>query len=323
MGVHGRVIAMDVRTMLNVTRTIPVRQCEYSAQRRLAPRNRGQSRNNSFVHPDKTVPGSQALSGSDPDFRRVGSTSRYIQGCSPVRVLLVAAHPRLHQRVLDRYTLRSHGLYAATSSDIFAVDPVALGTVGQHSRLPVQLVVLRQVEARVVGLPDVRAVEELEERVAFAHTALIQPMRHICSCPALPILSRSGHFCLMKSIRTPIAFMLLCHSSSTSRSRVDGVEAIDERQRLAVGQIAPAVAILVDVTEAVEQRPRRRRIVGRRDVQRVVVARNVRRNRLRRRQRLALVDDADQLRRVERHRDRAAQRDLVAACSRRRPDPPC
>ena len=141
---------------------------------------------------------------------------------------------------------------------------------------------------------------------------LIQPTRHICSCPAVPIFRRSGHFCLMNSMRMPIAFMFFCHSSSRSRSRAGRRRRHRQRQRLAVRQLAPAVAVAVDVAELVEQRLRRRGVVRRRDV------RACRRGRARPAESAAWrrapgpgsttwISSS----RVEAHDDRAAQRDLV------------
>ena len=69
----------------------------------------------------------------------------------------------------------------------------------------------------------------------------------------------------------PIAFRFFCQISSISRSRVVGVDAIVSSQRLAVGHVAPAVAVAIDVAELVEQRLRPGGIERRRDVQRVVV----------------------------------------------------
>src|SRR6478672_9477281 len=83
----------------------------------------------------------------------------------PVRVLLVAADPWLQQRVLDRVhverprVVRGHELRHA------AVQLVALRAIGEHPRLAIQLVVSRQVEARVVRLSDVLPVQQLRERV--------------------------------------------------------------------------------------------------------------------------------------------------------------
>ena len=57
-------------------------------------------------------------------------------------------------------------------------------------------------------------------------------------------------------MRMPIAVMFFFHSSSRSRSRPAVALPIVHDQRLAVGQVAPAVAVAVLVAEAVEQRLR-------------------------------------------------------------------
>ena len=112
---------------------------------------------------------------------------------------------------------------------------------------------------------------------------LIQPTLHICNwLPSRPIFSSSGHFCLMKSMRMPIALMLRFHNSSRSRSMLVGVEPIMQRQRLAVGQLAKAVAVAVLVAEVVEQRARGRGIVAGWMSSALHVARGIRRHDLRR-----------------------------------------
>src|SRR6516225_8266418 len=99
----------------------------------------------------------------------------------------------------------------------------------------------------------------------------------------------------------PTALRLRCHSSSYWRKSAD------------VAEIAPAVAVAVDVAEFVEQRPGSRWIVSLAVLDVGVVAGDVGRNRLRGRLALALADDANLFVDVVRHGDRAAQRDFFLA----------
>ncbi len=85
----------------------------------------------------------------------------------PVRVLLVAAHPGLRERALDGVHVQRPRVVGGDQLGHLPVQLVALGPVGQPARRAIELVVGGQLEARVVGLPDVAAVEELRERVAF------------------------------------------------------------------------------------------------------------------------------------------------------------
>ena len=137
------------------------------------------------------------------------------------------------------------------------------------------------------------------------------PRNHICSCPSRAALRLSANFWLLNSTRSPTAFMLRCHSSLYCRSSAARSGRDLQHERLAVRQIAPAVLVAVDVAELVEQRLRGRRIELRVAVEFRVVAGNVRRNGLRRRERLARAQHADLLVDVVRHADRAPQRDLV------------
>src|ERR1700687_5923574 len=85
----------------------------------------------------------------------------------PVGVLLVALHPRLHKRVLDGVNAEPPRVVRGDELRHPAIDLVALRTVGQTPRRAIQVVVLRQREARVVGLLDVLAVQQLRECVAL------------------------------------------------------------------------------------------------------------------------------------------------------------
>jgi hypothetical protein len=82
-------------------------------------------------------------------------------------------------------------------------------------------------------------------------------------------------------------------------------------QRLPVGQLPEAVAVTIAVAELVEERARRRRVVGREALEALDVALDVRWERLGRRQRVAVADDPDLGRRVVSRADRTPQRDLV------------
>ena len=66
----------------------------------------------------------------------------------------------------------------------------------------------------------------------------------------------SGHLAKLNSTRMPIAAMFFCHSSSSWRSSWLGQGAAHQQQRLAVGQLAPAVAVAVDIAVHVQQRTR-------------------------------------------------------------------
>src|ERR1700674_18020 len=85
----------------------------------------------------------------------------------PVGVLLVALHPRLQQRVLDRVHTEPPRVVRGDQLRHPAIDLVALGTVRQTPRRAIEIVVFWQRKTRVVGLFDVLAVEQLRERVAL------------------------------------------------------------------------------------------------------------------------------------------------------------
>ena len=126
-------------------------------------------------------------------------------------------------------------------------------------------------------------------------------------------------------MRMPIAFRLFCQSSSNSRSRARRRRCHGQHQRLAVGLLATAVAVAVEhsrTCRAARSPPAASYSTP--TFQLVVVSGQVGRNRLRRRNRLALVDDADQLPAVLKPIAIARRkRDADPCRSRRSPDPPC
>ncbi len=85
----------------------------------------------------------------------------------------------------------------------------------------------------------------------------------------------------------------------------------DERQRLAIRQVAPAVAVAIDVAEPVEQRLGGGDVEAHEVLARRVEAEHVRRQELRRHLGLTLPDHPGLLVGVVRHADRAPQRDLL------------
>ena len=147
----------------------------------------------------------------------------------------------------------------------------------------VERVVLGQAEARVVGLPDVPRVQELHERVALAVLGDPAARPHLQLAGAAHL--QQVRPLLLDEVDADadrVHVLLPQLVALRGRGRRWSLP-MAMRQRRAVGQLAPAVAVAVPVAEAVEQRPRRRRVVrrrGRRSAR--LVAGDGRRHRLRR-----------------------------------------
>ena len=227
------------------------------------------------------------------------------------RVLLVAKHPGIRQRVVD--PVHQHVPRRIRDDDVrhLPVERRALRAVGQLLRFLEQRVVFGQVEARIVVLSDPLAVQEAEERFAFADRREPSESPHL----------QRALLCLLQQFRPGL--FLECHPDA-DRIHVllpqfrdlaiarHGRASLLDRQWLAAGELAIAVAIAVLEAELVEQYFRRSRVVLELRLRIRIMAGDVRRHRLERREPLALVADADHLFGVEAERHRATQRNLLA-----------
>ena len=193
----------------------------------------------------------------------------------------------------------------------FVEQALAFGAIGQRALRGVEGVVGRQIEARVVGLPLVGAVAERKERVAVglcgdpAHA----PHHQLAGARIFQVLRPLGG--LEVDPQADRGHALLPQFVELARQLI-GLGGHLQQQRAAVGLLAPAVAIAVDVTEGIEQgacpRPRERAHVA---AESGIKSGHRRRHRRVRGHRLALAHQPDFFVDVVCQRNRASQRDLL------------
>ena len=157
-----------------------------------------------------------------------------------------------------------------------------------------------------------RAVQQIQKAEAFGRVADIAERPHL-ELARSAHLEQIGPFLLdeLESQTDAVhAFLpqLVELAVDRRRSRSDL-----ERQRSAVGKVAPAVSVAIDIAELVEQRPRPCGIEANVAAELRIIPGHVRRDGLRRRLTLALSHDTDLVLGVVRHADRATQRNLVVA----------
>jgi hypothetical protein len=192
----------------------------------------------------------------------------------------------------------------------------ALGSVGHDGKPLVELVHLRQLEARHVLAADLVAVvaRERAEAVGAGGGRADRPHHELAGARGLQIL---------RPLRVPERdakadrVHVLLEELLDLALRLVGLGGDLEQQRRSVGALAPAVAVAVDVAVQVEQALCARRIVfAELAAKRGLVVVGEGNDRRLGDDRLPLPQDADLARRVHRQADRASQRDvggLVAA----------
>ena len=163
----------------------------------------------------------------------------------------------------------------------------------------------------MVGLALVGAVAQREEGVGvgLAGAPAHAPHHQLAGAAGLQLLGPLGH--LELDAQAQCVHVLLPQLAQLARGLV-GRGRIFQLQRLAIGRLAPAVAVAVDVAVQVEQRLGARQVVfAHLALEGAVVAPGAGRDRRLRRHRLAAPHQRDLALHVHRQRDGAAQRHLV------------
>ena len=177
--------------------------------------------------------------------------------------------------------------------------------------LAVQRVELGQVEAGLVRLPLAAAVGQAQEVLAVGDVGAPAHAPHLqlAGVGGLQVLRPLGDLELDAHLQR--IHVLLPELDELAVAAI-GLGRVLEHQRAAVGQVAPAVAVLVDVAIQVQQRLGAGRVVlAHLGLEGLVVAGHARRDDALRRDRLALAGQPHLALDVHAQRDRAAQRDLL------------
>ena len=224
-------------------------------------------------------------------------------------MLLVAEHVRLGEHVAVPADVESPRRIRLDDLRHLVIELVALRRRWHAFALLIELIVLGNRRAGGVILVDVLAVEKLHKvagvriigdprRGAHHQLALLLELEHL------------GKFNLLHLHPDPDQIEGLGPKLVLLSAQRFGARCIHDHQRLAIRQGSEAAGGL-PVTKAVEQRVGAHGVeLDARPVARVV-AHDARRNRELRLDRLAVAHDPDLVVDVERHRHRAAQRDLL------------
>src|SRR5688572_17343472 len=223
------------------------------------------------------------------------------------RVLLVPLHPRMLEVVEDAVHAQAPRRIGEQQAVHLPVDPIALGAVGERHRLLVQAVVLGQLELALVRLAGIGAVEQLQEVLRVRIVRDPRRLRgHVVA--DLLVLEQVGELHRDRVRPQPdLGERLHEELGLLPVLLAAGVVLVPDHEGLAVGLLAPAVAVAVEVAEHVQQRLRLGHVAllgfG---AERGVIAHDTRGHRRLRRDGLALADDLDLALAVVREHHRAA-----------------